>query len=696
MSVLNKTMYRILFGLFLSAFVLMLLQPFTDTGFVEPISVVLLSFLLYLLFMRGFKKIKALSTRTIKKMIYIFFILFILLQILIVSQIQIQIFGDPWNTLTQALHLSKGIPGWDPWIEYYPNLLPYVGLQWFYIKIAEFLHLNYYIIFYSFNILINTSIWMSIIQFLWKKNPNIAGMTTVLMLILPMNYEFILKVGYTDGIAILMLVSLARVFDHMMMTQKLTYRSFFASIFCFTCAYLARPNVIVVLVALLIFVLFAFLKRDTFQKLWQHVLKLFLACVIGIILSIGLSQQMANWMHYDMNNPINFPTANWIYESVNFESMGEWTPQDRDYTLTHPGFATAKDADIAGIKNRISELLHHPWKIPVLYIVKFATLWSCGTFATATDYQLYSQMYHWSRAPRFVVDNIGTINIFIETYAKSLMALLLFAIVSQLKRVKKIELSIFDFSILTIMGISLFHTLLWEVKPRYQYMTIGLIIIAAALSFENLYQKQHIKRLENKLISKKRGVIVFGLCALSSLILMSTVMQMQAPQTIIVNSQFQQLDNYHPGEDQLILQAQEKIVQEINLPTSAEIFTVTSQPSQNIQLKIQKKLHQKWIPITQKEIPKNAVQTTVQQHFQSGKYRLILFNSNDTATQIKAMTHTEVLDYPNQAKIGSRKISLGFEFSKKEKVSKYHFGLILLFLVLYSVTIFLFYTEKSF
>ena len=47
MEFLNKSMYRILLWLFIAALAIMAVQPFTDAGFVEPISVVLCAGLLF-------------------------------------------------------------------------------------------------------------------------------------------------------------------------------------------------------------------------------------------------------------------------------------------------------------------------------------------------------------------------------------------------------------------------------------------------------------------------------------------------------------------------------------------------------------------------------------------------------------------------------------------------------------------------
>ncbi|WP_096816920.1 hypothetical protein [Lactococcus fujiensis] len=681
MRFLNKTLYRVLLVLFSFAFLMMIFEPYTDVGFVEPLSVVLLAILLFVLLRKLFNKLKKLSEKTLKIIIASAFIVFVGFQVISVSQAQIQIFGDPWHTLNQALRLSKGIDVWDPWVQYYPNLLPFMGLQFLFIKLSSFLNVSYYVVFYAFTILINTSIWAVLVGLIWHKKAYLGAFLSIVMLLIPMNYDFILRIGYTDGIAILMLSLFAIVLNLTLKDKRFPMKRFIGLTIIFLLAYLARPNVIVVVVALLIFSLVAYFNQEKYDEIWKSFLKMFLACLIGIVLAMGVSRGLASAMNYDLNDPKVFPTVNWFYESLNFESMGEWTATDRNYTLLHPGYATAKEADLSGIKSRLTDLVKAPWKIPVLYTVKFASLWSCGTFATGTDYQLFSQMYHWSHAPSFLVENIGAINIFFETYAKALMGLFLLAIVLEIKKRREISASLFGFSILIIIGVSLFHTFLWEVKPRYQYMTIGLIMVAGSLSFKNFFeQTPHL--VKQKFKNKKN--IWYGLIALSllSIGLMSTVMRLQTEQMIVVNSQFQPLDNYTPGSAKFNLAAHEQLIQKVHLANNADEFVLQSQSSDPFQLIIERQEKETWKKVYSQNVPALQMETQIKHHFMKGNYRILIKNPTADKITISAMTDTEVLDYPNKISQGDQKLSLGFQFSQNDLQNKYPFGLIMVFALL--------------
>lgn len=238
MEFLNKSMYRILLWLFMAALAIMAVQPFTDAGFVEPISVVLCAGLLFFILRFAYRKFQNMNKKGLKIFIFAFFAVFLLLQILSVTQIHTMVFGDPWHIQAQATRIMQGDMVWDVWIRQYPNLVPLVALNVGFMKLAEVLHISYYFVFYAFNILINTSIWALLVRFLWKKRPDLATFVALLMLMLPMNYDFLLRVGYSDGFAILVLLIVALRFDKAQRTSSFGIWQFVSTAILFTLGFL--------------------------------------------------------------------------------------------------------------------------------------------------------------------------------------------------------------------------------------------------------------------------------------------------------------------------------------------------------------------------------------------------------------------------------------------------------------------------
>lgn len=680
MKFLNKTMYRVLLGLFALATVIMSIQPLIDGGsFVEPISVILLAIILYFVLRWIYQKLAKLSSKILKFMIFGLFVVFVILQIVSINAVHLMTFGDPWHIATQAFKIVQGNNVWDVWLQMYPNLVPLLALNVGFVKVAGWLHLSYWAVFYTFNLLVNTAIWIVIARFLWKKSQSLAVFVMILAVLMPMNYDFLLRVGYSDGLAILALVLLAVKFDKAIQTQKFGVGAFLTTILYFALAYMARPNVVILLVAIAICGIVAFHERKKYKNLWKSTSKMLMACIVGILFAIGAAHGIASAIDYNLKNPDAFPIVNWFYESVNYATKGEWTTVDRDYTLYHIGYATEKAADIAGIKSRLASLGQHPWQIPVLILAKFGTLWSCGTFATGTDYQEFRQGFDFTHGPGWLITNIGAINMFISTYAKALMTVFLLSILLRLWREKKVGISVFGLSILTIMGISLFHTLLWEVKPRYQFMTIGLLVIAAALSFDGLFSTKTAEEVAAKFDKKKWLKIGFPIASILSLILMATVMQLQPKQIVVVNAQSHALDNYSDANNVYTLSPNQVISQEFKLSTAAAQVDLTSCSTGDLQLFVDEKVGNDWQVVARHPIVAAEPHIIINTHLSAGTYRFVVKNETNLPVGMAVMMSTQNEDIPYLISLPHHQTgSFGWSVNAGEK-TKFPVGLIVIF-----------------
>jgi hypothetical protein len=94
----------------------------------------------------------------------------------------------------------------------------------------------------------------------------LAAFVSLLMLMLPMNYDFLLRVGYSDGFAILVLLIIALRFDKIQSTGSFGIWQFVSTALLFTLGFLARPNVIIILIALAILGLVAFSQRKNIKN----------------------------------------------------------------------------------------------------------------------------------------------------------------------------------------------------------------------------------------------------------------------------------------------------------------------------------------------------------------------------------------------------------------------------------------------
>ncbi|MDR0300303.1 MAG: hypothetical protein LBI13_09570 [Streptococcaceae bacterium] len=685
MNFLNKTAYRVLLALFSLAFIVMLLEPYSTIGFIEPLSVVLLSIGLFFLFRFLYRWLKNLSKKQLKILIFIGFTIFFVFELLWVNLAHAQLFGDPWHMQTQAVRLSQGSKIWDAWILRYPNLLPMVSLYLSFIKLSQVSHVAYYTIFYGYNILINTTIWGLILHFVWKKSAVSSAFLACLLPFFPMAYGFLVLVGYSDGLAILSLLLLVMIFDRAQEKEQFGIFAFISSSLVFALAFLARPNVVVFIIALLIIAVYGYLLRKKMQSLWKSASKMLIACLLGLLLATAASHSIEKATGFNPKNSNALPSLHWVYMGLNTYNFGEYNPADVAYSENHIGYSTASQADLAGILHRIkSENVF----LPVLWLSKFATLWSEGNFQSLTDYQYYSYSYNWTRGPAWLIKNIGAIQIFLGVYSKALVSLLLLSIILRLRRTKRAEVNSFGLMLLVIMGISLFHTFLWEVKPRYQFMTFGLILLSASLNLDQLFES------DLKLISPSRKFLkkFVPIASVISLTLMSTLLQIQPEQKVIVTAQQHPVDNYGYNNDTYELKPHETIYQEFGLSVASD--TIDWQPGNSgpLKMQIQKNLSNNWSDFDSHVIATDNIPTPQggNQFFTSnmsaGQYRFAISNPNSYPVSLTLDMDTAYLDYPHLIKLPNGKTaSLGFIISSSKTQAKYSFALISLYALLFLV-----------
>ena len=677
---LNKFAGWALLILFILAAFVMVAEPYTTAGFVEPISVLILMVGLFFGLRWIYRKILQLSKQRLKVLVLGLFALSVVIQIIWVNIAHLQLFGDPWHILTQATRLMQGDKTWDIWNQQYPNLLPLIALNMVFIKIANFLHVSFYAIFYTFNILITSSVWAVIVRFLWKKKPHLAAFAMVLLLMMPMVNSFLLYVGYSDGIALLSLALLLCIFDR----PKFGLLAFVETSLLFTIAYLARPNVIILLIALLIIGIFAYANRKKYGKLYQSAGKMLLACLLGIILATGATQVLAKSLNYNLKSTSVLPTIHWIYMGLNLPKSGEYNAVDRDYSLYHVGYPTASAADKAGIVQRLES---DNVKLPFLWLAKFGTLWSSGTFTTTMDYQAFNWTYDWTQASGFLVQNIGAINIFWETYAKALVGLMLLAIAYHLWKKKPDLVTSYGLMLFTIMGISLFHSLIWEVKPRYQFMTFSFLILAAVFSFPTLFEESTEKVTQ----ARQRLKLALPFASVLSLILMATVMQLQPQQRVVVNAQQHPTDNYGYSKDDLHLMPGQTISQEFNLPVAANQIELQTGTSAPLQLEIQKKVSGNWLnqgnftlDLPLPNAPASYQTQILNPKLAAGDYRFSVTNPNKQSASMEAILDPSNLDYPHLIQLpNGRTASFAFIISQTKRVTRFPLALILGFGLLF-------------
>lgn len=546
----------------------MLFVSMTETGFIEPISVLFLTTFLYFAFRFLYQKLSALTKRQLKIISILFLILSACLATAIIATVRIQVFGDIWHSQIMAGKLVDSNFEWDQWILQYPQLVPLTALYSWFMRLGAWLGIGFYPIFFTYNILLLVGILILIVRLLWRRSPVLGAFASILCLISPFFYSFIIQVGYTDGASIFALLLLVDLFDQ---AEQMNIWKLGLSTLIFAYAYLMRPNVIILLVALVIIAGFSFKKN---KVLFHKASRLFLACLIGIVIAMSATKALDSAYHYNPQNNDAFPTVHWIYMGLNENSVGKYNRADRYYTLNHTGYATAKEADMAGIERRLEQC--NPWTLVKQWVSKYMILWKSGSFQTLVDYQ-GSYIF----APAWLLEYNGVIILCLQMYSKALVGLLLLAIFADLWRKKQLKMDTEMLSLLIVFGISLFHALIWEVKSRYQFMTIGLLLFVGILALSRQFERQPNPVIADR--AKKIGLLSFPVLLFVSSVLMIQYSGQKAPIQITGNNNG---SNYNQSLPKITIPAHQSLRQSVQLNARALTMDMSLAPTANVTLNI--------------------------------------------------------------------------------------------------------------
>ncbi|WP_052348586.1 glycosyltransferase family 39 protein [Weissella oryzae] len=618
MTIINKIIRWSLLILFFGAFLSMLLASHTDTTIISSISVITLTIILFLLIRWIYHQLTSFSSKTKGYIIWLAWFSILLIQIIFVFTVHVGVFGDPVQMLQMATRLANHNYDWVEWIRQYPNLVPLTALYTGFLHLSSWTGLPFLAVFYSFNVAVTSAIVGLTFYLIWRHNQNIAVIAAGFAIITPFFYTFLLNVGYSDGPAILISLALALIYDSA--EHKGTFKWLAASltVILFGAAYLMRPNIIILLVAFLLMLLLSFKNRKQ-NFTFQLNLRMLASSFVGLILASQVSRWLFTIFHYDKNNADVFPTLHWIYMGLNPTSGGKYSTADRYYTLLHHGYKTAAQADWAGILHRFAE--YNPITLILHWLAKFFTLWSSGTFQTSTDYQI-----RWQSAPSFLLNHMLTLDVLNESFTKALIALLLFSIVVKLYRMKKLQVNLMLLVLLFIIGISLFHSLIWEVKIRYQFMTIGLLLFAGYQNLADLIE-QPLKFNKFKELTQKNTWALIALPILGGISLLTMNLIPSNHLLSPVSSYRWAQSSIQKQNDHTFIEQGQQISQIVPLGVKSSNLQLVTEYSQPLVLYIDRWQANQWQPVLESKIPAHSLVKNISYPFAAGKYRITLQNN---------------------------------------------------------------------
>ncbi|MFC6254167.1 hypothetical protein ACFP1H_06160 [Secundilactobacillus hailunensis] len=397
-------------------------------------------------------------------------------QIFVLKVMPVTVFHDPYRVLSQADQMAAGHMTWD--ITYfwrYANNVPIAYLMSLWLRLTQLFGLTTNLSIHLLNILTLDSFILLLLSTIWKvshrKSLLIAAFA--FMVLTPFAYTYYLQVFYSDLTTMLVLLIIMRLILDWPQGAKVQH--IFAGIglvLSTLIGALLKPNLVVLLPALAIVALMLVRKKQ-FKK--SRLLLPILLITLGFGLSLPTSHEISHVSHYTPEAKYAFPATHWMMMSVNPSHYGMFSGKDVIKDIKQPNKTARSHYDVKQISKRVKTMgvpgLLKLWvvKLGILLNVRGIQTWYNGGFRSAPSwYQNHAHFF---------------MEITVISYAAATLALW-FTLIRRLL-IWRPDLTDSTqvtalLAIVTALGYFAFHTLLWEVEPRYGQAALPLIWLLLA------------------------------------------------------------------------------------------------------------------------------------------------------------------------------------------------------------------------
>ena len=369
----------------------------------------------------------------------------------------------------------------------YPNnITPTIILYWIY-RIAAFLHISEVWTLHIFCFLVTTATifltYKTAGKLLTKQKQTII--LGIMILYIP--FQMYSLFYYSDTLMVIMVALIIYVLIPSDGSFIFRTKHIVAVAILVAFAWNLRSNIIIILPALIVYLLFF--------KWYKNLILLLVTFGIAFVL-FGKGFDML-WAHYGFwkDDGYKFPMLHWVMMGMSIQG-GSYNWQDFQFTY----LSQNKMADDLGLF--FNRLTHRPIFLNLLMVVlKVRGNWSDGTinYTNGTRALRDGDGFLW----QFFY---GSNNSFFIYLSQMMYVVIIFGMVYYIyKRRKEYITSCFLFQII-IFGVFMFH-LIWEAKPRYVYAWMPIIFILGAKGII-LFAERYETTIFDKY--KKKLYIAFG------------------------------------------------------------------------------------------------------------------------------------------------------------------------------------------
>ncbi|WP_010631550.1 glycosyltransferase family 39 protein [Sporolactobacillus vineae] len=368
---------------------------------------------------------------------------------------------DGGHTYAEALYLlahhhASGLP----YFQIYPNNIPVTLLRYFIYQVFSWVHLSsYMVIDWAFcAAMLDLGIFFGW-KLVRKLTDERGGCFFLLFTLTCLPLFFYTLYFYTDTTIIAFPVLLLYCWYQYRQSGKAGYLLLIGLLVGI--GYLIRPNLILFLPALIIYMFFVLN--------WKKVIinSLVISAIVGLISFSAVPVER----HYGYvpNPALATPTVHWM--ALGLSPNGGYNNADMQRTLKQPTQAAKKQTDLQQIRDRLSR--YGLTGLTHLAAIKAVRTWSSGAHA-------YFWYTHLNAKPTTVYEYLlnrrkSLMLLIIQIFYMVNLFLMIFSIVHYF-RTRKADLNLLIQ--ICLFGNFLFYTFVWEAEPRYSLLFSTFILIS--------------------------------------------------------------------------------------------------------------------------------------------------------------------------------------------------------------------------
>lgn len=547
-------------------------------------------------------------------------------QIFSLKNFEISLVRDPFRTTATAIQLAQNnLPKWPNYFDRATNNVPITIILSWLLKITSWTGLGSLTLVKAFAFLMANGI--AIVTLLagyvtTKKVSTLVAIQTWLTFT-PFLYTYNLHIFYSDGFSILgfglVLLTLLTIHKHTFTKRAYQVIVIMIGALAAFVTELIKPNFIVVVPALLLWVLILALRKVNISKRTGAAV---FAIVLATIIAIPTTGALKNAAHFKVDTAYEFPMQHWIMMGVNQASFGAYSQTDVNLTASKTTLAARKANDTAIIKTRLADM--KPLGYLGLVITKFGTLQNQGALNKS-----YTDGF-WE-APKFYLAQPRRISELLSIWMRvGMMVLLTFALIGLWRQFKDPTADGL-LAALLIAGLLVFHALMWESNNRYGEAVIIPTFYLAIQGWHStrLNSGGFIPRLQHGLVLGVIAIVTFTAAAFTA----GPVMQ-QTEAALPFRS-YGQMSNWGTnfGYPNTMIPAHTTISQEVDVPVAQQRLIIRRTANQLGTLTIMyhgKTIYQNSQMTTDSLLaPNGDGATSIKYNFKPGKYTFKLTNNTN-------------------------------------------------------------------